>query len=53
MSPFLQTLLLLLKFLGKLAFLVLMAVKNFVFILIEILVALIPNREAKAGLDVK
>ena len=49
MNPSLQTLSTLLKIVGKVGFLAFMAVKNFVFICIEVLVVLLPTREANEG----
>ncbi len=43
MNPFLQTLFLLLKFVSKVSFLLLMALKNFVFVALEVFVALVPS----------
>ena len=48
MKPFLQTLSTLLKIVGKVGFLAFMAVKNFVFICVEVLVVLLPNREVSS-----
>ena len=48
MNPFLQTLGTLLKFVGKVGFLMLMAVKNFVFVCVEVLVILVPTREVRS-----
>jgi hypothetical protein len=48
MNPFLQTLSTLLKIVGKVGFLAFMAVKNFVFICVEVLVVLLPNREVRS-----
>ena len=45
MNPFLQTLLLLVKVVAKVSFLVLMAFRNFVLVVLEVFVALIPTAE--------
>ena len=49
MNPFLQTLSTLLKIVGKVGFLAFMAVKNFFFICVEVLVVLLPAREVREG----
>ena len=48
MNPFLQTLATLSKIVGKVGFLMFMAIKNFVFIFVEVLVFLVPNREVRS-----
>ena len=45
MNPFLQTLLLLVKVVAKVSYLVLMAFRNFVLVVLEVFVALIPTAE--------
>lgn len=53
MNPFLRTLLLLLKAVGKLGYLVLSAVLNFVLVSTEVLVALFPSHEVKKDKEEK
>ena len=53
MNPFLQTLLLLLKVSAKVCFLVLMAFRNFVLVVLEVFVALLPTADRPITADMK
>ncbi|MAJ58647.1 MAG: hypothetical protein CBC48_01115 [bacterium TMED88] len=53
MNPFLQTLLLLLKVSAKVCFLVLMAFRNFVLVVLEVFVALLPSADRPITADMK
>ena len=53
MNPFLQTLLLLLKVVAKASFLVLMAFRNFVLVVLEVFVALMPTADRPITTDMK
>lgn len=53
MSPFLQTLFLLLKLVSKVSFLLLMALKNFVLVALEVVVSLVPSSKTPISKEIK